>query len=132
MFTNPTINLQITMNSLNKVINQIKNIPDKTAFDDVIEIIDEFYRYTPTRFYNGADKNIIINASGENTGSCKIFTFARLNDLDKDQTLNCFGKYYREDVLMHPEGSNHANIRAFIKHGPDNINFDNDALQLKK
>ncbi len=119
------------MNELDKMISQIKSMPVKTNFDDVISIIDAHYQYTPMRFTNGIDSKIIINTAGKNEGSCKIFSFAKLNDFDRNQTLNCFGKYYREDVLMHPEGSDHANIRTFIKHGPDNVNFDNDALQLK-
>jgi len=74
----------------------------------------------------------VDNAAGENEGSCKIFSFAQLQQLDETQTLNCFGRYYREDVLKNPQGSDHANIRTFIKHGWQHITFDNTALELKK
>ena len=119
------------MNDLETFIEQIKITPEKTEFKDVIEIIDNNYRYTPTRFVNGTDSENIINAAGENEGSCKIFSFARLHQLDKRQTLNCFGQYYREDVLKNPEGSDHANIRTFIKYGWPHIEFDNTALKKK-
>ena len=54
---------------------------------------------------------------GENSGSCKIFAFAQLHHLDEASTLACFGAYYRDDVLKHPQGSDHQNIRQFINTG---------------
>jgi hypothetical protein len=42
-----------------------------------------------------------------------------------------FGDYYRKDVLEHPEGSDHANIRQFIRDGWQGIQFDSDVLQPK-
>ena len=120
------------MNDLKLFIEQIKIAPEKTEFKDVIEIINKYYSYTPTRFVNGTDSENIINAAGENEGSCKIFSFARSHKLDKSQTLNCFGQYFREDVLEHPEGSDHANIRTFIKYGWEHIDFDNTVLKRKE
>ena len=120
------------MNDLEIFIKQIKTTPEKTEFKDVIEIIDKYYRYTPTRFINGTGNENIINTAGENEGSCKIFSFAKLHQLDEAQTLNCFGKYYREDVLKKPEGTDHANIRTFIKYGWQQIRFDNTALEPNK
>jgi len=120
------------MNDLDIFIKQIKTMPEKTGFKEVIEIIDKYYNYTPTRFVNGTDNGNIINNAGENEGSCKIFSFARLHKLDRVQTLNCFGQYYREDVLMNPEGSDHANIRTFYKYGWQQIRFDNTALEAIK
>ena len=119
------------MNDLEIFIEQTKTIPENTAFKDVIEIIDKHYSYTPTRFVNGTEGENIINAAGENEGSCKIFSFALMHQLDRTQTLNCFGQYYREDVLKNPEGTDHANIRNFIKYGWEHIKFDNDALKRK-
>ena len=118
------------MNELETFIEQIKNTPDITEFDDVIGIIDQYYLYTPTRFVNGTDNDNVVSDTGENEGSCKIFSFARIHQLDEARTLNCFGKYYREYVLNNPEGTDHANIRTFIKHGWDHIKFDNTALTI--
>jgi len=33
--------------------------------------------------------------------------FAQLQQLSQAETLACFGKYYREDVLQNPEGDDH-------------------------
>jgi type III HopJ-like effector protein len=120
------------MNDLEIFIKQIKTTPENIEFKNVIELIDKTYNYTPTRFVNGTDSENIISLAGENEGSCKIFTFAQLHRLDKTQTLNCFGHYYREHVLKNPEGSDHENIRTFIKHGWQHISFDNTALELKQ
>ncbi len=117
------------MNKLEKLLEQIKNTPEKTEFNDVISIIDEHYHYIPTRFTNGSDNDIVINTAGENQGSCKIFSFARINNLDKEQTLNCFGQYYRDDVLNNPDQSDHANIRTFIRNGWEHVTFEGDALK---
>ena len=119
------------MNELEKLLEQIKNTPEKTEFNDVISIIDEHYRYIPTRFTNGTDNDVVINTAGENEGSCKIFSFARINNLNKEQTLNCFGHYYRDDVLNNPEGQDHANIRTFMKHGWKHVSFEGEPLKRK-
>ena len=102
-----------------------------TDFEQVINTINEHYDYTPSRFSNGIRDEIVINEAGTNEGSCKIFSFAQMNQLNKDETLNCFGKYYRDDVLNHPDKSDHANIRSFMIHGWDGINFEQTALRLK-
>ena len=119
------------MNELETLLEQIKNTPEKTEFNDVISIIDEHYRYIPTRFTNGTDNDVVINTAGQNEGSCKIFSFARMNNLNKEQTLNCFGHYYRDDVLNNPEGQDHANIRTFMKHGWKHVSFESEALKRK-
>ena len=46
--------------------------------------------------------------------SIKIFAFAKLNQLSKQNTLDCFGAFYREEVLKNPEGQDHMNIRTFM------------------
>ena len=120
------------MNDLENTIKQIRSAPETTSFTEVINIIDSFYDYTPTQFINGTEGERVVNAASENEGSCKIFSFARLHELDETQTLNWFGDYYRQDVLQNPEGTDHANIRTFIKHGWQQIKFDNSALEAKK
>lgn len=117
------------MNQLEKLIAQLNSKPEGTKFQDVIKLIDKHYCYTPTRFRNGPDGAGLINAAGENEGSCKIFSFAKINKLNIEQTLNCFGKYYRDDVLKHPEGSDHQNIRTFMKYGWEQLVFDGAALK---
>lgn len=111
---------------------QLQHQPDKIEFVDIIELIHELYDYTPTRFSNGEGNNAVINESGSNEGSCKIFAFAKLQKLSKEEALMCFGAFYREDVLKNPEGSDHANIRSFIQYGWGGITFDQEALNLKK
>lgn len=43
--------------------------------------------------------------------------FFCLNHLDEDSTLACFGSYYRDDVLKFPDGTDHGNIRRFMRDG---------------
>jgi len=114
-----------------KFLVLLKATPEKIEFDQVMQVIEKNYNYTPTRFTNGHGDMQVINESGSNEGSCKIFSFAQLNNLDEKETLACFGNYYREDVLAHPENTDHANIRNFIKSGWAGINFDGIALVKK-
>lgn len=99
--------------------------PDTIQFADVMALIGECYRYTPTRFCNGE----IVNEAGSNEGSCKLFYFAQLHALSEMETLALFGQYYRNDVLGNPAGEDHANIRNFILDGWLGIKFDGAALE---
>ncbi len=119
------------MNKLDNFVAQIKISPEKTTFQDVIATIDRYYRYTPTSFTNGIDGDCVVNKAGENQGSCKIFSFAQKQQLDKTQTLHCFGQYFRDDVLNHPQNTDHSNIRRFMKYGWEGIRFDGLALMEK-
>ncbi|MDH5436243.1 MAG: HopJ type III effector protein [Gammaproteobacteria bacterium] len=116
--------------SVNALLEKIKTNPDSIEFSDVINTIESNYQYTPTRFSNGLGNHTTFNEAGTNEGSCKIFAFGQLNNLDQQQTLACFGHYYRQDVLQHPDNNDHANIRHFMKHGWDGIQFEGDALSL--
>ena len=113
--------------SVQQLLESIRSQPGNIEFNDVLAVINDHYNYTPTAFRNGDTDN----AAGSNEGSCKIFAFARLHDLDKDQTLACFGKYYRDDVLANPAGEDHANIRNFMRYGWDGISFEQAALADK-
>ena len=104
---------------MDSLLEKIRSHPDSVTFAEVISAIDQNYRYTPTKFINGE----IINEAGSNEGSCKIFAFAHLNGLSVEQTLNCFGDYYRSDVLGNPDGTDHANIRNFMEQGWDDIQY---------
>ena len=114
-----------------ELIARIKRDPESIEFKDVIATIDAHYAYTPARFSNGTGENRVINEAGTNEGSCKIFAFAQLNGLDENETLACFGHYYRDDVLKNPQGTDHANIRNFMQSGWDGIQFDQAALGEK-
>lgn len=113
--------------SITSFLEKLKQAPNDISFSETIAVIEENYDFTPTSFYNGAQHN----AAGENSGSCKLFAFAQLQNLSQPETLACFGAYYFEEVLGDPEGTNHQNIRNFIKTGWHGIQFDGEALKLK-
>jgi hypothetical protein len=108
-------------------ITKLKQAPKTVAFTETIATIEENYIFTPTAFQNGNQHN----AAGENSGSCKLFAFAKLQRLPQDETLACFGAYYFEDVLKNPEGNDHQNIRNFMKTGWDGIHFEGEVLDSK-
>ena len=107
------------------ILEQLKNFPETINFNDVIVFIDENYNFKPVRFVNGS----IVNEANQNNGSCKIFSFAKMNNLSEKDTLALFGDFYRNDVLQNPEGEDHQNIRNFIKYGWNGILFTEDALE---
>jgi hypothetical protein len=104
-----------------------KNEP--VSFQDTLSIISEHYDYHPVEFSNGLNDQRLVNSAGVNEGSCKIFAFALLHDLDEQQTLNLFGDFYRHDVLGDPEGKGHQNIRNFMKYGWEGIQFEEMPLE---
>lgn len=106
---------------------KIQHSPASITFSEVIAHIDAHYDFTPTRFTNGT----AVNEAGQNNGSCKIFSFAKLHGLTQDQTLALFGDYYRVDVLCNPEGTDHQNIRNFIQSGWEGIQFEGEVLRAK-
>ena len=105
-------------------LNKLASTPKLIDFTDTMAVIEANYIFAPVAFSNGDTHN----AEGTNQGSCKLFSFAKLNQLDEQATLACFGDYYRQDVLKNPEGSDHANIRNFIKYGWSGITFEQQAL----
>lgn len=113
--------------TLASFLSKLKNTPEGITFPETIAVIEENYNFTPTTFQNGNQHN----PAGENSGSCKLFAFAKLQNLSKDETLACFGAYYYEDVLKNPEGNDHQNIRNFMTSGWNEIQFEGDALDLK-
>ncbi|WP_282079935.1 HopJ type III effector protein [Aquimarina algiphila] len=107
-------------------VEKLRQEPKTVKFEETIAVIDTHYDFTPTLFVNGN----ITNQAGENSGSCKVFSFAKLHQLEEEETLSCFGKYY-QDVLNTPTNNDHQNIRNFIKTGWEGISFEGEAL-LKK
>ena len=110
--------------NLSAFVEQIKQQESNIEFEQVMQVIQDNYQYQPTSFTNGE----LVNESGTNEGSCKIFYFAQLNELSEQQTLACFGRYYRDDVLKSPNGSDHGNIRNFMQTGWQGIEFKSAAL----
>jgi hypothetical protein len=102
--------------------------PDKIEFTDTMTVIESLYDFIPTQFSNGD----VTNLAGDNNGSCKIFAFGLAQDLTQQQTLACFGRYYRDDVLANPKGNDHPNIRHFIDSGWQGISFKGQALVVKE
>lgn len=113
--------------NIDAFLKKLNDAPESITFDDTMAVIAASYDFIPASFTNGAVKN----EAGQNNGSCKLFAFAKLNGLSEQQTLACFGAYYRNDVLQHPEGTDHQNIRNFIKTGWAGVNFDSMPLQAK-
>lgn len=99
---------------------------DGLDFEDTQAVINEHFDYTPSAFSNGK----IRNEAGQNEGSCKIFALGQLLQLNQEQTLACFGRFYR-DVLNTPDGSDHGNIRNFMVSGWDGIRFESQPLTPK-
>lgn len=110
-----------------QLLRLLKDSPDKIEFNDVIELIDELYEFTPVQFSNGD----LVNEAGQSSGSCKILAFAKLLRLNEQQALYCFGSYYHNDVLKHPNNMDHPNIRNFMKSGWEGVAFDGVPLRLK-
>jgi hypothetical protein len=114
--------------TLNAFLSKLNETPETIEFTDTMAIIEADYDFTPTQFSNGP----CLNKADENNGSCKIFAFGQINDLSEQQTLACFGTYYRNDVLKDMQGSNHQNIRNFMTSGWQGINFKSQALAVKE
>lgn len=113
---------------LNSFLQQLNNAPETITFDDTMAVIESLYDFSPVSFRNGS----LLNEAGKNNGSCKLFSFARSHNLSQQQTLYCFGTYYRDDVLQHPDATDHQNIRNFINSGWAGIEFEGAALTPKK
>jgi hypothetical protein len=96
------------------------------VFKDVIEFIETYYTHQPTAFKNGD----AYNEATQNQGSAKVFAFAQINNLGKEDTLRLFAEHY-QSVLNTPDGADHQNIRQFIANGWPGIVFEGQALLAK-
>ncbi|MCL5127173.1 HopJ type III effector protein [Algibacter sp. L4_22] len=113
--------------TLELFIQKLKNTPETIVFTDTTSAIEAKYNFTPTAFKNGT----LENGVGENSGSCKLFAFAKLEKLTKEDTLACFGQFYFDDVLKDPNGTGHQNIRNFMKTAFDGLSFEGNPLTKK-
>ncbi|MAL97108.1 HopJ type III effector protein [Hydrocarboniclastica marina] len=105
-------------------LKKLNTAPDDIQFTDTMAVIDAGFTFTPTGFRNG-DLN---NEPGQNSGSCKLLAFARREGLSEAQVLACFGDYYRKDVLNNPSGTDHQNIRNFMRTGWKGVSFEGEPL----
>jgi len=96
------------------------------SFIEIIEFIEMYYQHQPTAFKNGE----AYNEATQNQGSAKVFAFAQLNELSKEDTLFLFAEHYRA-VLDNPDGADHQNIRQFIRNGWDGVVFEGEILVLR-
>lgn len=105
----------------------IKNLKDKSiTFKEVLEFIDSQYQHQPTAFKNGD----AYNEATQNQGSARVFAFAQINNLSKEDTLYLFAEHYQA-VLVHPDATDHQNIRQFMAHGWPGIIFEGQVLVEK-
>jgi len=112
---------------MNNFLQKLKDAPQSISFEDTMSTIEQNYNFSAAEFKNGE----LLNAENENNGSCKIFAFALINNLTEQQTLHCFGDYYRKDVLDNPTNNDHQNIRNFMKTGWAGIAFNSEPLTEK-
>lgn len=106
---------------ITKLIEELKR--EAIKFKDVLAFIDARYEHQPAAFKNGD----AYNDATQNQGSAKVFTFAQLNNLSEKDTLLLFAEHYMA-VLDTPEGTDHQNIRQFMKHGWGGVAFEAQAL----
>lgn len=106
------------------LLQQLKE--NTISFKEVIEFIETYYQHQPAAFKNGE----AYNEATQNQGSAKVFAFAQLNQLSAEDTLYLFAEHYQA-VLHTPDGTDHQNIRQFMKHGWNGIAFEGQALIAK-
>lgn len=106
---------------LTTLIGQLK--ANTIQFKAVLEFIDSQYHHQPTAFKNGDT----YNEATQNQGSARVFAFAQLHHLSKEDTLLLFAEHYQA-VLNTPDGTDHQNIRQFMAHGWPGVVFEGQAL----
>lgn len=111
---------------ISEYIETVRSNPEALEFNDLMALIESQYLFTPTPFSNGN----LVNTADQNQGSCKLFSFAQLNGLSAEETLACFGAFYREDVLQNPDADNHQNIRNFMQSGWEGIEFSTHPSEI--
>ncbi|OED59867.1 type III effector [Vibrio tasmaniensis ZS-17] len=112
---------------LETLLNTLTQAPESIQFEDTMQVIEANYDFFESEFRNGD----VMNAAGQNNGSCKIFAFGLAQELTPEQTLACFGQFYRNDVLGFPEHTDHQNIRNFMVHGWSGVQFSQPVLIAK-
>jgi len=114
------------ISGLDTFLTTVKKEPSAIEFEQTMAAIEDGFDYAPVAFTCGE----LSSSAEQNQGSAKIFSLAKLQKLDKKTTLELFGRFYRDDVLGNPDGTDHGNIRNFMKSGWDGVTFQ-DGLALK-
>lgn len=86
------------------------------SIEETLALIDTHYNYFEVPFTNGD----LVNPANTNIGSAKIFSFGILTRMDEKAVLRLFGPMV--DTLA-PGGTDHQNIRNFMKYGWDGVKF---------
>jgi len=98
---------------------------EATSLKETIDMIDKHFNYFEVPFTCGDQTNL----PNENTGSAKIFSFALLTKMTKEETLQLFGEVYRN---LSPAGNDHKNLRNFLKLGFAGITFSTGLAIVSK
>ncbi len=112
--------------TLQELLGLVYQQPEALVFQQVLDVIEQEFEFTPTPFANGS----LMNKADENQGSCKVFSFAHQAGLSEAQTLSLFAEHYRS-VLADPDGAAHGNIRQFMQNGWQGISFPGKPLQKR-
>lgn len=99
--------------------DKIKGGKDKVTLKETLAFIDEHYLYFEVPFKNGP----LYSKPNENVGSAKIFSFALMTRMSEAQALSMFGEVY-DAVKATPAGTDHPNIRQFMKTGLKEVLFE--------
>lgn len=106
---------------------RIKNGEKQKSFDEVIQFIDKHYTYFAVPFSCGDVKS----SANTNLGSAKVFSFALMTKMNVDATLRLFAEHY-DAVISTPNGTDHPNIRNFIKLGWSGVTFETGLAIVSK
>jgi hypothetical protein len=101
---------------INSLLEGLKN--NTITFKEVLEFIDADITHAARAFKNGE----AFNEATQNQGSAKVFTFAQKHNMSAADTLYLFAEHYQA-VLATPEAVDHQNIRQFMIHGWQGIQF---------
>ncbi len=105
------------------VIAELENAKD---FNEVLSVIDNRFKYTPTSFTN----NSLENKQGENEGSLKLLALLKfVNYSDADNPAKFFKEHY-DAVLADPDGDSHQNIRHLMKGTLKDVFFGSSIIPI--
>lgn len=115
-----------------EITQLLQAAPQNTInFQSVVDVIRRHYECCGTAFTTGAGTaRETNNPATANQASCHLLAFARRLQLDEPTTLSLYAEHYRA-VLADPDGSAHANIRAFMFNGWPGVCFAEDPLRLR-
>lgn len=95
------------------------------SFEQTIAMIDANFQYFAVPMKIGD----LISAPNVNVASSKIFAFGLMTRMDEASTLKMFGEIYSN---LDPAGSDHPNIRNFMRDGWGGVFFETGLSILSK